>query len=57
MMGGVIWYGMGTEQSWFAIPAGTRALKLAALVLGAMAAYFATLWALGLRLRQFSRQE
>jgi putative peptidoglycan lipid II flippase len=57
MMGGVIWYGMGTEQSWFAIPAGTRALKLAALILAAMAAYFATLWALGLRLRQFSRQE
>ena len=57
MMGGVIWYGMGPEQSWFAISAGTRALKLAAVVLGAMAAYFATLWALGLRLRQFSRQE
>lgn len=57
MMGGVIWYGMGSESSWFGIPAGTRALKLAAVVAGAMAAYFATLWALGFRLRQFSRQE
>jgi putative peptidoglycan lipid II flippase len=57
MMGGVIWYGMGSESSWFAIPAGTRALKLAAVIAGAMAAYFATLWALGFRLRQFSRQE
>jgi putative peptidoglycan lipid II flippase len=57
MMGGVIWYGMGTEQSWFAIPAGTRALRLSVLVLGAMAAYFATLRLLGLRLRQFSRAE
>ncbi len=57
MMGGVIWYAMGTEQSWFAIPALTRALKLAAIVLGAMAAYFATLWALGFRLRQFARHE
>ena len=55
MMGGVIWYGMGSEQSWFAIPAGARALKLAAVVLGAMAAYFATLWAVGFRLRQFVR--
>jgi putative peptidoglycan lipid II flippase len=57
MMGGVIWYGMGSEASWFAIPAGTRALKLAAVVLGAMAAYFATLWAVGFRLHQFSRHE
>jgi putative peptidoglycan lipid II flippase len=57
MMGGVIWYGMGTESSWFAIPATTRALKLAAIVSGAMAAYFATLWSLGFRLRQFARHE
>jgi putative peptidoglycan lipid II flippase len=55
MMGGVIWYGMGSESSWFAIPAATRALKLAAVVIGAMAAYFATLWLLGFRLRQFTR--
>ncbi|MGE0356813.1 MAG: murein biosynthesis integral membrane protein MurJ [Burkholderiales bacterium] len=57
LMGGVIWYGMGSEQSWFAIPAATRALRLAAVIAGAMLAYFATLWALGFRLRQFSRQE
>jgi putative peptidoglycan lipid II flippase len=57
MMGGVIWYGMGTESSWFAIPALTRALKLAAVILGAMAAYFATLGALGFRLKQFARHE
>jgi len=57
MMGGVIWYGMGSEASWFAIPAGTRALKLAAVILGAMVVYFATLRAVGFRLRQFSRHE
>jgi putative peptidoglycan lipid II flippase len=57
MMGGVLWYGMGSEQSWFGIPAGTRALKLSVLVVAAMAAYFVTLRLLGLRLRQFSRQE
>jgi putative peptidoglycan lipid II flippase len=55
MMGGVIWYGMGSEQSWFAITAGARALKLAAIILGAMAVYFATLWAVGFRLQQFVR--
>ena len=48
---------MGTEQSWFAIPTGARALKLAVVILGAMATYFATLWALGLRLSQFARHE
>ena len=57
MMGGVIWFGMGSELSWFAIPAGTRALKLAAVILAAMAAYFATLWSLGFRPHQFSRHE
>jgi putative peptidoglycan lipid II flippase len=57
MMGGVIWFGMGSEQSWFAIPTGTRILKLALVILGAMAAYFATLRALGFRLRQFTRHE
>ncbi|MCW5592569.1 MAG: murein biosynthesis integral membrane protein MurJ [Burkholderiales bacterium] len=57
MMGGVIWYGMGPEQSWFGLPTAARALKLSLVVAGAMAAYFATLWALGLRLRQFARNE
>ncbi|MBL0142688.1 MAG: murein biosynthesis integral membrane protein MurJ [Betaproteobacteria bacterium] len=57
MMGGVIWFGMGTEQSWFAIPTAARALKLSLVILGAMTAYFATLWALGYRLGQFVRHE
>jgi len=56
MMGGVIWFGMGSEQSWFAIPASVRAARLAAIILGAMAAYFATLWLLGFRLRHYARQ-
>jgi putative peptidoglycan lipid II flippase len=57
LMGGVIWYGMGSEQSWFAIPAGMRVIKLSAVILGAMAAYFASLRLLGLRLSQFARVE
>lgn len=57
LMGGVIWFGMGTEQSWFAIPTATRIAKLAAVILAAMAAYFASLWALGFRLHQFTRAE
>ncbi len=56
MMGGAIWYGMGSEQSWFAIAAGPRALKLALVIAGASAAYFAALWAMGFRLRDFRQQ-
>jgi putative peptidoglycan lipid II flippase len=56
-MGGAIWYTMGAESSWFEIPAGRRALKLA-LVIGAGAVtYFATLAMLGIRPRHFARHE
>jgi putative peptidoglycan lipid II flippase len=57
MMGGVLWYGTGSEMSWFAMPAAGRAAKLAILVTGAAAAYFATLWLVGFRLRDFGRHE
>ena len=57
LMGGVLWYGMGTEASWFEIPAATRALKLALVIAGAAAAYFASLWMMGFRPRDFSRHE
>ena len=57
MMGGVIWFGMGSEMSWFAMTAGPRALRLAAIVSGAALAYFGTLWLVGFRLRDFARHE
>jgi putative peptidoglycan lipid II flippase len=57
LMGGAIWFGMGSELSWFAIPAGQRALRLALVISGAAAAYFASLWLMGLRIRQFVRHE
>jgi len=56
-MGGAIWYAMGSEASWFAIPAGERALKLTWVVLAGAATYFASLWAMGMRPRDFSRHE
>jgi len=57
LMGGVLWYGMGTEASWFEIPTGTRALKLALVILAAGAAYFVSLGVMGFRLRDFTRHE
>jgi putative peptidoglycan lipid II flippase len=57
LMGGVIWFGAGSAGSWFGLDALSRAGKLALLVAGAAGAYFASLWLMGFRLRQFSRHE
>ena len=57
LMGGAIWYTMGRESSWFEIPAGARAAKLALVILAGAAAYFASLGVMGFRLRDFSRHE
>ena len=57
LMGGAIWFGMGSESSWFAIPAAQRALRLVLVISGAVGAYFAALWLMGMRLHQFIRHE
>lgn len=57
MMGGAIWYSMGTEESWFELAATPRAIKLAAVIILGAAAYFASLFVMGLRLRDFARHE
>jgi len=54
-MGGALWYAMGSEASWFALPAGERALKLAWVVAAGASTYFAALWVMGMRLRDFTR--
>jgi putative peptidoglycan lipid II flippase len=57
LMGGALWYTMGSEASWFEIAAGARALKLTLVIAAGTAAYFGALWVMGLRLRDFSRHE
>jgi putative peptidoglycan lipid II flippase len=56
LMGGAIWYAMGSESSWFEIDATHRAIKLAWVIIAGAASYFAALFAMGMRLRDFSRQ-
>jgi putative peptidoglycan lipid II flippase len=57
LMGGALWFAMGSWQSWFALAAGPRAWKLAwVMALGAVA-YFAALYAMGFRAREFARHE
>jgi putative peptidoglycan lipid II flippase len=56
LMGGAIWYAMGSESSWFEIDATHRAVKLAWVIVAGAASYFVALFAMGMRLRDFSRQ-
>jgi hypothetical protein len=48
---------MGSESSWFEIPAAARAIKLALVIAAGTLAYFAALRLMGFRLRDFSRHE
>ena len=57
LMGGAIWYCMGSEGSWFELSAGPRALKLALVIAAGSAAYFGALAFMGFRPREFSRHE
>jgi putative peptidoglycan lipid II flippase len=57
LMGGALWFAMGSESSWFEIPAAARAWKLTLVILAGSVAYFAALALMGFRLRHFSRHE
>lgn len=56
VMGSVLWLLAGDATSWLAAGALERVARLALLVAAGGAAYFATLWLLGFRLRDFSRR-
>lgn len=56
VLAAVLWIGMGSAQWWLAQGPLDRALRLAWLVLGGVAAYFATLLALGFRIRDFVKR-
>lgn len=56
VMATVLWFAMGTETGWLDASFATRGLRLAWLVPLGCGAYFATLWLLGFRLRDFKRR-
>jgi len=56
VLGAVLWFGMGDTASWLAQDSLSRALRLAMLVAAGATAYFATLFALGFRLRDLRRR-
>jgi putative peptidoglycan lipid II flippase len=54
-LGSLLWFGMGSEADWLAMDGVRRATRLGIVVSGGLVAYFATLWLLGFRLRDFRR--
>jgi putative peptidoglycan lipid II flippase len=56
VMGCVLWFFTGNGELWLQLGTLERVLRLMALVMFGAGAYFATLWALGFRLRDFKRR-
>ncbi len=56
MLGLTLWFGMGSEQSWLTSGGWMRIWRLTGLVVMGMTVYFAVLWLLGFRLKDFSRR-
>ena len=51
-----LWFGMGTEQQWLTSHGWTRVIHLTWLVLLGVVVYFAVLFALGFRLKDFAKR-
>lgn len=56
VLGLTLWFGMGSEQSWLTSAGWERIWRLTGLVAMGMTVYFAVLWMLGFRLKDFSRR-
>ena len=56
VLGLTLWFGMGSEQSWLTSGGWMRIGRLTGLVVMGMTVYFAVLWLLGFRLKDFSRR-
>ena len=55
-LGVTLWFGMGTEQHWLTTSGWSRIIHLTWLVGAGVAVYFAVLFALGFRLKDFSKR-
>ena len=55
-MGVFLWFAMGAEADWLTRDFARRGMHMAALVAGGIAVYFASLWLLGIRVKQFLRR-
>ncbi|HBV20765.1 MAG TPA: murein biosynthesis integral membrane protein MurJ [Nitrosomonas sp.] len=57
VMGMVLWFTSGADASWLTDSAATRAGRLTGIILIGASSYFAALWLMGFRLKDFSRQQ
>jgi len=55
-MGAVLWFASGSDAGWLQAGIWERALRLSWIVAAGGVSYFAVLWLLGFRLRDFSRR-
>jgi putative peptidoglycan lipid II flippase len=55
VLGSVLWFASAGDTAWLAMSGGQRVLQLSAIVLAGILSYFATLWLLGFRPRDFRR--
>jgi len=56
VLGGVLWLASDKDAAWLTMSGGQRVLQLSGVVMGGIVSYFATLWLLGFRLRDFRRK-
>jgi putative peptidoglycan lipid II flippase len=56
VLGLALWFGMGSEQHWLTTHGWARILHLTWLVAGGVVVYFAVLWLLGFRLKDFAKR-
>ncbi|NJD26295.1 MAG: murein biosynthesis integral membrane protein MurJ [Betaproteobacteria bacterium] len=56
VMGTALWFAAGSDADWLHYALGERLLRVALLTALGATAYFATLWALGFRLKDFRRR-
>ena len=55
-MGGVLWWQSGADTAWLTMHTVPKVIKLTWLVVVGAAVYFASLWVMGIRLKDFSKR-
>jgi putative peptidoglycan lipid II flippase len=53
VLGGILWFSSDSDAAWLAMNGSQRMLRLSGVVVGGIIGYFATLWLLGFRVRDF----
>lgn len=57
LMGVVLWFATGSDASWLADSTMARAGRLSWIIMAGASSYFAALWLLGFRIKDFTKQQ